>query len=176
MEPVGNRARARRTASTSWSTRSRSARWRGPPPPTSGTRASPAWCAYAAGKGWVDADGGVVAHIERTRRAGLKPRRRPGRCRMSSRPGAATLVAPPGASGGGGAGPLSPGEDTWRFGTTTACSSAATGSPRRAPTPSARSRRRPRRSSPGCPTAPRPTSTRPSPRRARPSTTAPGRA
>ena len=31
--------------------------------------------AYAAGKGWVDADGGVVAHIERPRRSEL--RRRP---------------------------------------------------------------------------------------------------
>ena len=27
--------------------------------------------AYAAGKGWVEADGGVVAHIEHTRRGGL---------------------------------------------------------------------------------------------------------
>ncbi len=27
-------------------------------------------CAYAAGKGWVEADGGVVAHIERRDEAG----------------------------------------------------------------------------------------------------------
>ncbi len=36
-----------------------------------GTAATPAWeegfagmCAYAAGKGWVEADGGILAHIE----------------------------------------------------------------------------------------------------------------
>jgi hypothetical protein len=27
-------------------------------------------CAYAAGKGWVESDGGVLAHIERGRQAG----------------------------------------------------------------------------------------------------------
>ena len=28
-------------------------------------------CAYAAGKGWVEPDGGVLAHIERPRPGGL---------------------------------------------------------------------------------------------------------
>jgi hypothetical protein len=42
-----------------------------------GPAATPQWdegfsgmCAYAAGKGWVEADGGVVAHIERREETG----------------------------------------------------------------------------------------------------------
>ena len=53
------------TASTSWSTRWPCARWRGPPPTDAWDEGFSGMCAYAAGKGWVEDDGGVVAHIER---------------------------------------------------------------------------------------------------------------
>ena len=45
-----------------------------------GTAATPAWddglaamCAYAATKGWVEDDGGIVAHIEPGPGDGLRP-------------------------------------------------------------------------------------------------------
>ena len=98
-------------------------------------------CAYAAGKGWVEADGGVLAHIERRDDGGLRPATGAepasgGRsCRVPAGRrypwGAARRVRRRGRGP-----PETPGRDAWRFGTTTACSSAATGWPRRGPTPS----------------------------------------
>jgi hypothetical protein len=44
-------------------------------------------CAYAAGKGWVEADGGVLAHIERRDEPGWWT----GARTVGTRPGTATL-------------------------------------------------------------------------------------
>ena len=57
------RARGRRPGGAAGAGRDR-------PRPTSGTRASPACATYAAGKGWVEPDGGIVAHVETRDEAG----------------------------------------------------------------------------------------------------------
>ena len=59
-----------RTGRTWWSIRSPFARWPGPPPTAEWDEGLAGMVAYAAGRGWVENDGGVVAHVEGRDEAG----------------------------------------------------------------------------------------------------------